>query len=112
LWANPRFIVTSFKAAESNGRVLFRTFAAPGDMENGIKECQCDLFVDRTSTATMRANELRLWFALFAYVLPRAIRRVGLAHTQVRRCDLRHDPAQAPQARGPRARQPAPHQIR
>jgi hypothetical protein len=33
---------------------------ARGDMENQIKECQLDLYADRTSTATMRANQLRL----------------------------------------------------
>jgi hypothetical protein len=38
-------------------------YCARGDMENRIKECQLDLFVDRTSAATMRANQLRLWFA-------------------------------------------------
>lgn len=51
-------------------------------MENRIKECQLDLFADRTSVATMRANQLRLWFASFAYVLIYALRRIGLAHTQ------------------------------
>ena len=30
----------------------------------------------------MRANQLRLWFASFAYVLLCALRRIGLAHTQ------------------------------
>jgi hypothetical protein len=48
-------------------------------MENRIKECQLDLFADRTpvqargrlSAATMRANQLRLWFASMAYVLLR-----------------------------------------
>jgi hypothetical protein len=29
-------------------------------MENRIKECQLDLFADRTSANTMRANQLRL----------------------------------------------------
>ena len=51
-------------------------------MENRIKECQLDLFADRTSAATMRANQLRLWFASMAYVLLCALRRIGLAHTQ------------------------------
>src|SRR5262249_1739318 len=37
---------------------------------------------DRTSAATMRANQLRLWFAAMAYVLLCALRRIGLAHTQ------------------------------
>ena len=51
-------------------------------MENRIKECQLDLFADRTSSATMRANQLRLWFASMAYVLTCALRRIGLEHTQ------------------------------
>jgi hypothetical protein len=51
-------------------------------MENRIKENQLDLFADRTSAATMRANQLRLWFAAMAYVLLCALRRIGLAHTQ------------------------------
>ena len=41
-------------------------------MENRIKECQLDLFADRTSAATMRANQLRLWFAAMAYVMSAA----------------------------------------
>jgi hypothetical protein len=41
-----------------------------------------DLFADRTSAATMRANQLRLWFAAMAYVLLCALRRIGLAHTR------------------------------
>ena len=81
--ANPRFIVTSLKPAETDGRFLYeKVYCARGDMENRIKECQGDLFADRTSTAAMRANQLRLWFASFAYVLICALRRLGLAHTQ------------------------------
>jgi hypothetical protein len=81
--ANPRFIVTSLKKAETNGRFLYKkVYCARGEMENRIKECQGDPFADRTSAATMRANQSRLWFASFAYVLLRAVRRVGLAHTQ------------------------------
>ena len=81
--ANPRFIVTSLRKAETNGRFLYeKVYCARGEMENRLKECQGDLFADRTSTATMRANQLRLWFASFAYGLLCAVRRVGLAHTQ------------------------------
>ena len=81
--ANPRFIVTSLKAAEAAARHLYETiYCARGEMENRIKECQLDLFADRTSAATMRANQLRLWFASMAYVLLCALRRIGLAHTQ------------------------------
>lgn len=50
-------------------------------MENRIKECQLDLFADRTSAATMRANQLRLWFASMAYVLVAALRRIALKGT-------------------------------
>ena len=48
---------------------------------NRIKECQADLFADRTPAPTMRANQLRLWFASFAYVLVCALRRLALAGT-------------------------------
>jgi hypothetical protein len=77
--ANPRFVVTSLEPAEAGARHLYETiYCARGDMENRIKECQLDLFADRTSTHTMRANQLRLWFASAAYVLLCALRRIGL----------------------------------
>ena len=82
LGANPRFIVTSLKPKHWAARVLYEElYCARGDMENRIKECQLDLYADRTSAHTMRANQLRLWFASFAYVLICALRRLGLAHT-------------------------------
>jgi hypothetical protein len=81
--ANPRFVVTSLKPADAGARQLYEdVYCARGEMENRIKECQLDLFADRTSAATMRANQLRLWFASMAYVLLCALRRIGLAHTQ------------------------------
>ena len=80
--ANPRFIVTSLKRAEAAARHLYEDiYCARGDMENRIKECQLDLYADRTSAATMRANQLRLWFASMAYVLICALRRIGLTKT-------------------------------
>jgi len=80
--ANPRFVVTSLKRSECKAKYLYeKIYCARGDMENRIKECQLDLYADRTSTATMRANQLRLWFASFAYVLMCAVRRIGLEHT-------------------------------
>jgi hypothetical protein len=82
--ANPRFVVTSLKDAEIDARTLYeKVYCARGEMENRIKECQLDLFADRTSAATMRANQLRLWFASMAYVLLTALRRIGLAHTEL-----------------------------
>ena len=80
---NPRFVVTSIEPAEAGAQHLYeKIYCARGEMENRIKECQLDLFADRTSAATMRANQLRLWFASMAYVLLCAVRRIGLAHTQ------------------------------
>ena len=45
------------------------------------KRLQLGLFADRTSTATMRANQLRLYFSSFAYVLMQGLRRLGLSGT-------------------------------
>ena len=80
--ANPRFIVTSL--TEDNGRHLYENiYCARGEMENRIKECQTDLFADRTSTRTMAANQLRLWFASMAYVLVNSLRRLALQTTDL-----------------------------
>ena len=81
--ANPRFVVTSLSLEDAAPQQLYEEiYCARGDMENRIKECQLDLFADRTSAATMRANQLRLWFASMAYVLLCALRRLALQHTQ------------------------------
>ena len=79
---NPRFVVTSLTPDEVDASPLYETlYCARGDMENRIKEQQLGLFADRTSAATMRANQLRLYFASFAYVLMHGLRRRGLAGT-------------------------------
>ena len=88
--ANPRFVVTSLSEGEFDARSLYEDeYCARGDMENRIKEQQLCLFADRTSAATMRANELRLWFASIAYTLMNALRRLGLKDTSMARarCD-------------------------
>src|ERR1700678_2458650 len=80
--ANPRFIVTSLSINEWAARALYEDFyCARGECENRIKEAQLDLFADRLSAATFRANQLRLWLASAAYVLINDVRRVGLAGT-------------------------------
>ncbi|MBT9288549.1 IS1380 family transposase [Prosthecodimorpha staleyi] len=82
--ANPRFLVTSLADDDAMARPLYEDiYCARGEMENRIKECQANLFADRRSTATMRANQLRLWFASMAYVLVATLRRIGLAHTEL-----------------------------
>jgi Transposase DDE domain group 1 len=77
--ANPRFIVTSLAG---DGRHLYEDiYCARGEMENRIKECQLDLFADRTSTRSLAANQLRLWFASMAYVMVERMRRLALQGT-------------------------------
>jgi hypothetical protein len=82
--ANPRFVVTSLGEDKIGGQELYeRIYCARGEMENRIKECQLDLYADRTSAATMRANQLRLWLSSLAYVLMEAVRRLALAGTEL-----------------------------
>jgi hypothetical protein len=82
--ANPRFVVTSLTRRQCKAKHLYeKVYCARGDMENRIKECQLDLYADRTSTATMRGNQLRLWFASMAYILLCALRRIGLHGTKL-----------------------------
>jgi hypothetical protein len=84
--ANPRFVVTSLPAQRFAARELYEAiYCARGDMENRIKEQQLGLFADRTSTATMRANQLRLWFSGMAYTMLQAIRHYGLRGTELAR---------------------------
>ena len=81
---NPRFVVTSLSPDAWAPKPLYeRLYCARGEMENRLKECQLDLFADRTSTRAMRANQLRLWFAAMAYVLLAALRRIALPATRL-----------------------------
>ena len=62
--ANPRFVVTSLRPDTLAAQALYEdVYCARGDMENRIKEQQLALFADRTSSATLRANQLRLYWA-------------------------------------------------
>jgi hypothetical protein len=82
--ANPRFVVTSLKRTRLayDARALYEDlYCARGEAENRIGE-QFELFADRASSATMQANQLRMWFSAMAYVLVDTLRRVGLRFTQ------------------------------
>jgi len=80
---NPRFVVTSLSRERMGAQSLYEEgYCARGEMENRIKEQQLDLFADRTSTETMRANQLRLWFSSVAYTLMHALRMLGLKATE------------------------------
>lgn len=79
---NPRFIVSNLPRSRAGKQALYeQLYCARGDMENRIKEQQLGLFADRTSTATMAANQLRLYFSSFAYILLAAMRRLALEDT-------------------------------
>ncbi len=82
----PRFVVTTLKPDAFAAQALYEDiYCARGDMENRIKDCQLDLFADRTSTAAMRAHQLRLWFSGLAYVLMTALKRIGLKGARLAR---------------------------
>jgi len=87
--ANPRFVVTSLAAERWPAQPLYeQLYGARGEMENRIKE-QLLLFADRTSTAWLRSNQIRLYFSSAAYLLLQALRRLGRAGTELARaqCD-------------------------
>lgn len=80
---NPRFIVTSLSAERWKAQELYEElYCARGDMENRIKE-QFWLFADRVSAETMRANQMRLYWSVMAYVLVSGLRRLGLKATEL-----------------------------
>jgi hypothetical protein len=82
---NPRFVVTSLGADEWPPRQLYEDlYCARGEMENRIKE-QLSLFATRVSAETLRANQLRVYFAAAAYVLMHGLRRLGLKGTELER---------------------------
>jgi Transposase DDE domain group 1 len=82
--ANPRFVVTSLSLEDRTAQPLYEEdYCGRGEMENRIKEQQLHLFADRTSTATMRGNQVRLFFSSIAYVLLEALRRLGLTGTEL-----------------------------
>ena len=81
--SNPRFVVTSLPSQAWAAPALYEDlYCARGEMENRIKE-QLMLFSDRTSTAFLRSNQIRLYFSSVAYVLMQALRRLGLQGTEL-----------------------------
>jgi hypothetical protein len=84
--SNPRFVVSSISKEQIPAQPLYEDeYCGRGDMENRIKEQQLYLFSDRTSSATMRANQLRLWFSSLAYVIMNELRKRALKATEFER---------------------------
>ena len=79
--ANPRYVVTNLNGDAK--RLYDKLYCARGDMENRIKECQLDLFADRTSCQHWWPNQWRLLLASLAYTLVDAIRRLALHGTRL-----------------------------
>jgi len=80
---NPRFVVTNLTG---DAQTLYdELYCARGEMENRIKEQQLGLFADRTSCHGWWANQWRLLLSGLAYSLMEALRRIGLAGTELAR---------------------------
>ncbi len=89
---NPRFVVSSLTSEEWASQSLYeKLYCARGDMENRIKE-QFSLFADRVSAETMRANQMRLYLSVMAYVLVSGLRRIGLKATELAQAQVFHHP--------------------
>ena len=92
---NPRFVVTNLpakgfkdqkdKSRFSPARLYEELYCARGDMENKLKQQVLDLQADRMSTHYMASNQLRLWEAMFAYLLLERLRTQGLTGTELER---------------------------
>ena len=83
---NPRFVVTSLTPKQAAAQEVYETiYCARGEMENRIKEQQLGVFADRTSTASFRSNQIRLYFSSIGYCVMEGLRRLGLAGTKMAR---------------------------
>lgn len=86
---NPRFVVTTLSSEEWPAQALYEDlYCARGEMENRIKEQQLGLFADRTSTHTIRGNQLRLWLSSIAYLILHDLRRLALCGTAMGRAQV------------------------
>lgn len=80
--ANPRVVVTALPPEEFDAQTLDeQEYCARGDRENRLKEQPLLRFADRTSCATLRANQVRLYLSTVAYLVMRALRAFGLQGT-------------------------------
>lgn len=81
--SNPRYVVTN--RADVPAELYDGIYCQRGEMENRIKEQQLGLFADRTSCSAWWPNQFRLLLASLAYTMMQAIRRLGLAGTELAR---------------------------
>src|SRR5262249_31204883 len=82
--SNPRFVVTNLSRRSWSARRLYEDlYCARGEAENRIKQQQLPLFGTRLSTPTLSGNAVRMAMSAMAYVLTCALRRLGLAGTDM-----------------------------
>jgi hypothetical protein len=81
---NLRFVVTNLRA---DAEALWKHYCARGDVENRIKELKHDLEIDRTSSTSFFANQLRVLLSAAAFVLFQALRR-ALKGTELERAQV------------------------
>jgi hypothetical protein len=95
---NPRFVVSNLPAGGFEDdedptrfaaqRLYEALYCARGEMENVLKQQTLDLAADRMSTHHLASNQLRLWFATFAYLLMERVRALGLCGTELARATM------------------------
>ena len=81
---NLRIVVTNLRGSPAS---LWKLYAHRGDVENRIKELKHDLEIDRTSSTSFFANQLRVLCTAAAFVLFQALRH-ALAGTELARAQV------------------------
>ena len=84
--ANPRFIVSSIPSEEQDARTLYEDlYCARGDMEIASRNNNWLCLPTAPRPMRCNANQLRLYFSSFAYVLIQTLRRLALQGTALAR---------------------------
>jgi Transposase DDE domain group 1 len=81
---NLRFVVTNLRGGPES---VWTDYIKRGDTENRIKELKLDLQIDRTSSTSFLANQMRVLLTAAAFVLFQAL-RAGLAATELGRATV------------------------
>ena len=78
---NLRFVVTNLRG---DAKSVWKRYIKRGDVENRIKELKLDLQIDRTSSTSFLANQMRVVLTAAAFVLFQEL-RAALATTELGR---------------------------
>ena len=98
--SNPRFVVTNIPREGIRSRrggllmpgdicpLYEQEYCGRGNAENMIKQMTLDLDASRVSSHWMASNQMRLWFASFAYLLIERLRECALKGTALAKATL------------------------